>query len=486
MSGYIPLNAYNTKTKPYPATIDSFLNWCVALKDARSELGNYLKKRKVLKAFYTLCELLTIFKEVIRDGENFDPNNPGIILADPDLEKALGQRAISVKEIRNVLIHHIQLAEPGPTFRPTLCFSSKERQKTVVGTPVVYLNEIGQTFNGYLFSPDLIPHAGYSSPVTIKLLQATMENGFSIQFANKKGMTICSIKCLTIPLTDHELDCFFELVDKIQSQARLKILSKDKSLDDAVQLPPCNYECPLEILNQPAIPTPKLLTLLQSISGESMKNVFTYQEIFKVLNRYMLEKQEELFMPNSLIALVENDPLGEIFHLRAFHQCQLGELIQRCLTPIQNPLDTPIQKTSDIKKDKLQTPQTAKTELATLLGGFQTKGKCFACKNLTNSRSVFCGSCWGSRKKKVGPSFHPPKIKKKQPTKPKPNQTLKAKDKDGLCKICFQKEAKAGFLHGRTFHLFGCFDCCREIYLNNAFCPLCRGLIEKIILKYEA
>ena len=486
MTSNTPANQ-DARTPLLPITSKSFLNWCIAFKDCTGPMANYLRRKQLLKAFYTFCELLTIFKELIRDDENFDQYNPSIILADPELEKALGQQAVSVKEIRNVIIKHVKLAEPGSAFRPTLCFLNNEK-KSVVGTPVIYLDFSGKTFDAYLFARDLIPHATYSGPVTTDVLRATMTNGFSIQYGKKENRTLCSIKCLTLTLTDQELTNFFALSENIQAQAKSGKLTDGKSLDEAIQPPLTNYNCPLEIQNQPAIPTPKLLSLLQTISGEPKRKIFTYKEVFQLINSYILHKQEELFAANSLIIVVEEDPLGEIFKLKAFHQGQLGELIHLHLSPAQ---DTPKEKNTIQQSEMI--PKSTSLPMVSFRNQNlayipQTKRKCFSCKRPTGNSKVFCVSCWQIRKKKIGPSFQPPKthqpkIKNKLGRNKQPTKLIKS---DDLCKICFQKEAKAGFLHGQTFHLFGCLNCCREIYLTNYSCPLCRRLIEKIILKYDA
>ena len=459
-----------------PAAADGFLNWCVALKSSTDDMAKYLKRNQMLKAFYTFCELLTIFKELILKDENFDPDNPAIILADPELEKALGQQALSVKEIRNVIIKHVKLAEPGPAFRPTLCFSNTEK-KSVVGTPIIYLDISGKTYDAYLFTPELIPHANYSGPITNELLKATMVNGFCVQFAKNEDQTLCSVKCLTIALTDLELTNFFILSSKIQARAALGKMTENKSLDQARQPHLSNYNYPPEIQNRPAVPTPKFLTLLQRVSGESKRKLFTYREAFKLINSYILNKQEELFAANSLIIIVENDPLGEIFQLKAFHQSQLGELIHACLSPLKDGEDGSVKT----KVPKMGLPNLNPT------GTPHAKQRCFVCKKSIGKGVVFCLSCWQIRRRKVGRSFQPPKNKKKQPPKKdKPTNNRKLKKDADLCKICFHNEARAGFLHGQTFHHFGCLNCCREIYLTSDSCPLCRRPIEKIILKYDS
>ncbi len=67
-------------------------------------LKNYiLTKRPSTRKFYTLAEILTILKEIIRDEEMFDMRNPAIILCDKNLEMALNMQAMHVIEIRELV-----------------------------------------------------------------------------------------------------------------------------------------------------------------------------------------------------------------------------------------------------------------------------------------------------------------------------------------------------------------------------------------------
>ena len=468
------------------ATVDNFLNWCVTLKDFTGNLGQFLLKRGLLRTFYTLSELLWLFKEVIRDDGNFDANNPSIILADPELERALGRRAIYVREMRSLLVDHVQLAEPGPNYRPTITFKSYQ-DVAIVGTPVHYLDNNGTLYEAYLFSQDLIRHANYNGPVTIEILKATMPYGFAISFGKQQNATLCSILCLKTTMKEYELNCFFELVEQIQTQAKNRTLAKNKSLTQALQafqtsvqaLPTSSQAIQTAIISNtedalPKNPSPKLLALLQKINGQATKKLFTYKETIKLIVQYILSKEKELFLPNcGQIAMVEEDPLGEIFQLKAFHRSQLGGLINRQLAPHKD------------KKKPTEAEPEACLDVDDRKNVFQKeKGKCFSCKKSCNRSKIFCPSCWQKRKRKVGPQFRAYKLKKQ--TDQNLHRRTRSDPDEALCKICFQKDAKAGFLHGKIFHLFGCINCCREIYLATKPCPICRGEIDKVIIKYDS
>jgi len=66
-----------------------------------------MEKTGVEKNLYTLAEILTILKEVIRGEEMFDPKNPSIIICSRDLEAALNMKALHVTEIRDLVLNHI-------------------------------------------------------------------------------------------------------------------------------------------------------------------------------------------------------------------------------------------------------------------------------------------------------------------------------------------------------------------------------------------
>jgi hypothetical protein len=67
-------------------------------------LRTYIKKKqRSLKPRYTLCEILTILKDIIRDEEMFDMRNPAMIICDQELENALNMKALHVTEIRELV-----------------------------------------------------------------------------------------------------------------------------------------------------------------------------------------------------------------------------------------------------------------------------------------------------------------------------------------------------------------------------------------------
>ena len=66
-----------------------------------------INKTGVEKTHYTLAEILTMLKDVIRREGMFDSANPSVILCSRDLEEALNMRALHVTEVRDLVLSHI-------------------------------------------------------------------------------------------------------------------------------------------------------------------------------------------------------------------------------------------------------------------------------------------------------------------------------------------------------------------------------------------
>jgi hypothetical protein len=78
-------------------------------------LKEYLRKRVPnFGEAYTLREVLTMLKEIIRDNLLFDESNPSMIVGDASLEAALGRREVDGNEIRGVVQRQLLLVEAGP------------------------------------------------------------------------------------------------------------------------------------------------------------------------------------------------------------------------------------------------------------------------------------------------------------------------------------------------------------------------------------
>lgn len=79
--------------------------------NSRSKLKRFLvRKTGSEKAYYSLHEILTNLRQIIRKEKMFDQNNPSIIICSTDLERALDMKAFHVTEIRDLVLSQITKA----------------------------------------------------------------------------------------------------------------------------------------------------------------------------------------------------------------------------------------------------------------------------------------------------------------------------------------------------------------------------------------
>ena len=94
------------ETSPRELNLD-LLNALFRFKP-QSKLKSYLtNKTGIGKTYYTLGEVLTILKNIIRGEGQFDKDNPSIILCSSELEEALNIKALHVTEIRDLILSHL-------------------------------------------------------------------------------------------------------------------------------------------------------------------------------------------------------------------------------------------------------------------------------------------------------------------------------------------------------------------------------------------
>ena len=78
---------------------------------------------------------------------------------------------------------------------------------------------------------------------------------------------------------------------------------------------------------------PDFMAILRTVEGcDQTKTIFSYKEILELLSRYICSKRETIVDPRNVkMALVENDPLGKVFKVKAFHRCQVLTLLDQKL-----------------------------------------------------------------------------------------------------------------------------------------------------------
>jgi hypothetical protein len=114
---------------PSPAVLNVGLLNTLFVFRPRSYLKTFLTdKTNVYKTYYSLAEILTILKEVVRGEGLFDPNNPSIILCSPELERALNMKALHVKQIRSQVMDRITKV-PEHAFRTQFVELERQRER---------------------------------------------------------------------------------------------------------------------------------------------------------------------------------------------------------------------------------------------------------------------------------------------------------------------------------------------------------------------
>ena len=80
-------------------------------------------------------------------------------------------------------------------------------------------------------------------------------------------------------------------------------------------------------------PKPSFLKVLRSVPGtDQTQTKFTFSEITDLTSKYILLRKDHIFDIRSIrIAIVQNDPLGVAFGVKAFHRNQIMALMLKQL-----------------------------------------------------------------------------------------------------------------------------------------------------------
>ena len=209
-----------------------------------------VSKTGVEKTYYSLAEILTILKNIIKGEGMFDHTNPSVIICSPELERALNMKALHVTEIRNLVLSQITKV-PDQSLRKTTNISRtklnfKVKRESNQQTQQQHSSRITRTAN---------------------------------------------------------------ISTAIFTDKNAKFTLKPKFLK-VVRLVPCI---------------------------DNTQTVFSYEEVTFLLSKYILARKKEIFDPRNIkLALVGNDPLGDAFGVKAFHRCQVNNLLRSQLIPVNS------------------------------------------------------------------------------------------------------------------------------------------------------
>jgi hypothetical protein len=239
----------------------------------RLPLGCYLKKKcgESLKPRYTLSEILTMIKLILRDGEMFDFRNPAMILCDKEMETVFDMKAMHVTEIRKLITS--QLIRLPDIVQTVMKRKAALNKKSTSDHPIPPMKKRKYE--------TIIERADF--PVAIQLV------------------------------TDNEAD---------HSSGKLRKLSW--SLDPAIYADK-NALFKLK---------PELRATLSSLpSFPHAEMLLNYDTILKLVSSYIVSKKLQFIDPrNFKVALIKGDPLSYAFNCDAFHRSQVASLVRKQLT----------------------------------------------------------------------------------------------------------------------------------------------------------
>jgi hypothetical protein len=101
---------------------------------------------------------------------------------------------------------------------------------------------------------------------------------------------------------------------------------------------------------------PAFLKVLRLVEGVNQSQlVFPYREVTNILSKYIMVNKDRFFdLRNIRIALVENDPLGEAFGVKAFARSQVTSLLRAQLRLyVESSQPVPIEDDSKESDEKL-------------------------------------------------------------------------------------------------------------------------------------
>ena len=213
---------------------------------------------------------------------------------------------------------------------------------------------------------------------------------------------------------------------------------------------------------------PRFLKVLGSAPGaDPNKQIFSYEDVTILLSKYILSRKNTMFDPRNIkLALIADDPLGDAFGVKAFHRCQVNNLLKRQLIPFDPncPSNPPIVTSSsgpDRSADQCHLPSPTLTT---------------ASKLPTNP---------------LNPSEEQRRTRKRNSAGDLTEQAGTELDSESypssqLCILCCQRPRDASFIHGDLGHMVSCFYCADRLWKRQATCPVCRRTVDRIIRIIES
>lgn len=262
--------------------------------------------------------------------------------------------------------------------------------------------------------------------------------------------------------------------------------------------------------------SPQLATLFETMPGVAPgQTIYPYKETTRLLSQYIQLHKDRLFdRRNIKVCLVENDLLGKVFGVKAFHRTQVTSLLRNQLTLLcddeEDELDDEEEEEGeydvveeDIKEvRKSDASDTAEEDLYVVQpvegdgkesglaseedgeveGGENALVKIQECRECHAMAPliVCCRSCWIKRKSLVADP--PRKKRKRKETKHVSDEEPSKRPRlEELCILCCDRPRNAIFIHGNLSHQACCYPCAKITFNTFHRCPVCNQKIEKIV-----
>lgn len=386
---------------------------------------------------YTLADVLTILKEIIRRKKMYDTKNPAIILCDFNLAKVLGMKGCHVTEIRDIVSHQLlrlpepyqtklkeQASEPSNPVLPPREPCDLERSSAIERVdPAIYTDQNAR----FELKPDF-----YQTLSTLP--------HFNVK------QTLFAYSEVTLLLSNYILSKKHSILDP--HNIKLAIV-KDDPLGKAFQVD-AFHRCQVTNLLRK-----QLIYVAQpprhAIGPHLSFPVAGYENEDQSEVEYEIDSTEESVQTGQESSEDDSEPEG---------------------------WGVPIEE-QDTDTDQENWADTEEETMLMVVGS----NVCLVCKKVKHFDGRYCPTCWQNKK-----SGRPdrPQLQTSRGKLPVFNHDDHQTDDNDLCMICFTSPKNACIIHGRLGHQICCYICGKNLWKKQGRCPVCRRKIEKIIKLFRS
>ena len=493
-----------------------------------SKLKSYLtNKTRVDKTYYTLGELLTILKDIIRGEGQFDRDNPSMILCSSELEEALNMKALHVTEICKLVLSHL-IKIPDHMLRKAA--NDQPIGTTIVNPPRIVVDDRGPPRNQERTHTELDRMRVFRTQNPLMAINIARQDRF---YVKKEFLEVMR----TLPDVDLQQQSFtFEEITDLFSKY---MLSKQDELFDVrnikvalIQDDPLAaafgmksfHRCQVNILLRaqliPATPSPTtphverdttaITPSASQITDHNTEEV--HGDVPDHHSEYTNDTEDETSRPKHAMGegSLSSGDTDDHMDVMSEQSVETTLIDNGYFGDNENVVMSEQQDESTLKDQ----PKDHKQQV-----------KCAACKELTPNikfKNLLCTWCWRLRKqwlpyrkkRRINASSYRRKRRENRrssndrtliqslPASPTNSQTAslpasstpitdsqlttqEQEDKQTnsvlLCGMCCHTPRDTGFVHGTSAHLYACYQCAKKAWKLSPKCPICRRKVSRII-----